>query len=118
MNHRNGRKKLNMKPSHKRSVLRNQVITLIMYGHVVSTKARVQEVRKLAERLVTIAREGKSFNGYRQALSLLPYQESALNRLFEEIAPRYVERNGGYTRVISLGQRISDTATVARLEWV
>jgi large subunit ribosomal protein L17 len=118
MNHRNGRKKLNMKPSHKRSVLRNQVITLINHGHLVSTKARIQEVRKFVERLVTIAREGKSFNAYRRVKSLLPYQEVALRKLFEDIGPRYTERQGGYTRVISLGQRASDTAPIARLEWV
>src|SRR5207248_8313227 len=65
----------------------------------------------LAERLVTIAREGNNFNARRRALSLLPYKEEALIKLFKEIAPRYVQRNGGYTRVIPLGKRISDTAT-------
>lgn len=118
MNHQNGRKKLNMKPSHKRSVLRNQVITLITYGHVVSTKARIQEVRKFAERLVTIARKGNTFNGRRFAKALLPYKEDALKKLFLEIAPKYVTRPGGYTRVIPMGQRVGDTATIARLEWV
>lgn len=118
MNHQIGRKKLNMKPSHKRSVLRNQVITLITYGYVVSTKTRIQEVRKFAERLVTIARKGNTFNSRRHAKSLLPYKDETLKKLFVEIAPKYVSRPGGYTRVIPMGQRVSDTATIARLEWV
>lgn len=118
MNHQIGRKKLNMKPSHKRSVLRNQIITLIMYGHVVTTKARAQEVRRMVERLVTIARRGNTFNERRHVKSLLPYKEDALKKLFLEIAPKYVNRPGGYTRLIPLGQRVSDTARIAKLEWV
>jgi large subunit ribosomal protein L17 len=118
MKHQIGRKKLNMKPSHKRSVLRNQIITLITHGHVVSTKARIQEVRRMTERLVTIAREGNTFAVRRRVQALVPYNDQALTKLFTEIAPKYVSRPGGYTRVISLGQRVSDTAHVARLEWV
>ena len=118
MKHQIGRKKLNMKPSHKRSMLRNQVISLITHGHLVSTKARVQEVRKMTEKLVTLARKGNTFDVRRRAKSVLPYSEAALDKLFKEIAPNYVTRPGGYTRVINLGKRISDTATVARLEWV
>lgn len=118
MMHQNGRKKLNLKPSHKRSLLRNQAITLIMHGHVVSTKARIKETQRFAEKLVTIAREGNNFNARRKALAQLPYKQEALLKLFQEIAPRYVQRPGGYTRVIPLGKRPSDTATIARLEWV
>ena len=118
MNHQNGRKKLNLKPSHRRALLRNQVIHFITYGHLTTTKAHVKEVRRLAEKLVTIACKGSTFNAYRKAQSLLPYKKEALVKLFNEIAPQYVERNGGYTRIIPLGMRISDTATIARLEWV
>jgi large subunit ribosomal protein L17 len=118
MKHQIGRKKLNMKRPHRQAVLRNQIITLITHGHLVSTKARVKEVRKLAEQLVTIARQGNNFNTRRRALMMLPYKKEALDKLFAEIAPKYVERPGGYTRIIPLGQRSSDTATIARLEWV
>ena len=118
MKHQSGRKKLNIKPSHKRSLLRNQVIHLITYGHLVSTKANIKETQKLAEKLVTIARNGNTFNARRRAKSLLPYKEEAILKLFKEIAPQYVDRPGGYTRVIPLGKRMSDTATIARLEWV
>ena len=118
MKHQIGRKKLNVKPSHKRALLRNQVISLIIYGHLVSTKARVKETQRLAEKLVTIARQGNTFNARRRAKQLLPYKEEALIKLFKEIAPKYINRPGGYTRVIPLGKRASDTATIARLEWV
>ncbi|MBT3456017.1 50S ribosomal protein L17 [bacterium] len=118
MNHQKGRKKLNMKPAHRRSLLRNQVIHLISYGHLVTTKARIKEVQKLAEKLVTIARKGNTFNVRRRAKALLPYKDEALVKLFKEIAPRYLERPGGYTRTLPLGRRMSDTAVISRLEWV
>lgn len=118
MRHQNGRTKLNLKPSHRRSLLRNQVIHLVMYGHLVTTKANAKETQRLAEKLVTIARVGNDFNSRRRAQQLLPYKQDALVKLFKEIAPKYVSRPGGYTRVIPMGKRASDTATIARLEWV
>ncbi len=118
MKHQSGRKKLNMGSAHRRAMLRNQVMSLITYGHLVTTKARVREVRSFAEKLVTLAREGNTFNARRRAKALLPYKETVLVKLFTEIAPRYIHRPGGYTRIIPLGKRISDTATMAKLEWV
>jgi len=118
MKHQNGRKKLNRKSPHRRAMLRNQVIHLITYGHLVSTKARVKQVQRLAERAVTIARQGNTFNARRRVHAQFPYKKEAIIKLFQEIAPGYVNRPGGYTRVISLGKRISDTTTIARLEWV
>jgi large subunit ribosomal protein L17 len=118
MKHQIGRKKLNRKPAHRRALLRNQVIHLIKFGVLQSTKARVKEVQKLAERMVTISRGGMHFNTIRRIKSMLPYDEKAVRKLIVEIAPRYQERPGGYTRVIPMGRRISDTAQIARLEWV
>lgn len=118
MKHQNGRKKLNRAPAHRRSLLRNQVMCLIENGHLVTTKVRAQEVRRFAEKLVTLARSGNSFNARRRAKSLLPYKDEVLVKLFTDIAPRYENRPGGYTRIIPLGKRISDTATIAKLEWV
>ncbi|MFA6066171.1 MAG: 50S ribosomal protein L17 [Candidatus Babeliaceae bacterium] len=118
MNHQNGRKKLNLNPAHKRSLMRNQAMILITHGTLTSTKARIKEVRRFAEKLVTLAREGNTFNARRRAKALLPYKEEVLVKLFTEIAPRYVQRPGGYTRIIPLGKRMSDTATMAKLEWV
>jgi large subunit ribosomal protein L17 len=118
MRHQNGRRKLNLKPAHKRSMLRNQMISLITYGHVVSTKTCIKELRRFAEKIVTVAREGNDFNVRRRVNALLPYDAAVARKLVVEIAPRYVERPGGYTRIIPLGRRVSDTADIARLEWV
>jgi len=118
MQHQIDKKKLNLKAPHRRAMLRNQVIMLIEHGHLVTTKARVKEVRRLAEKLVTLARKGNTFNVRRRAKAILPYKDQALVKLFKEIAPKYTDRPGGYTRIIPLGKRVSDTATIARLEWV
>lgn len=118
MMHQCGRKKLNMSGSHRMAVLRNQAIHLIMHGHLTTTKARVKEVQKFVEKVVTIAREGNNFNARRRVAALLPYKDEAILKLFKVIAPIYVQRPGGYTRAINLGVRTSDTARMARLEWV
>ena len=118
MNHQNGRKRLNLKTHHRKSMLRNQVIHLIKFGCLQTTKVRAKEVQRMAEKIITIARIGYDFNTIRRIKSMLPYDDKAVVKLIKEIAPKYVSRPGGYTRVISLGRRISDTAPVARLEWV
>jgi len=118
MRHQNARKKLNLKPSHRRALIRNQAIHVINHGRLRSTKARIREVKRFVERLVTLARVGNTFNARRRVKALMPYSEEAILKLFKEIAPKYVNRPGGYMRVINLGRRTSDTADVAMLEWV
>jgi large subunit ribosomal protein L17 len=118
MIHQNGRKKLNLKTHHRKSLLRNQVIHLVKFGVLTTTKVRAKEVQRLAEKIITIARAGYDFNTIRRIKQLLPYDAAAVTKLIKEIAPRYVSRPGGYTRLISMGARVSDTAPVARLEWV
>lgn len=118
MKHQKHYAKLNMAAPFRRAFLRNQVISLIMNGSLTTTKARAKEVRRIAEKLVTLARKGNTFNNRRQAKTILPYKEEALVKLFTEVAPRYTERPGGYTRIYLLGRRMSDTAEMARLEWV
>jgi large subunit ribosomal protein L17 len=118
MNHQVGRKKLNLKSAHRRALLRNQVIHFIKYGILQTTRAHVKEVQKIAEKIVTIARKGYDFNTIRRVKQELPYDSAAAVKLIKEIAPKYVDRPGGYTKVIPLGRRVSDTAIIARLEWV
>lgn len=117
-NHQNGRQRLNMKGPHRTAVIRNQIIHLITFGSLKSTKTRVKAVQQVAERIVTIARAGADFNTIRRVKAMLPYSDEAVKKLIQEIAPKYVSRPGGYTRIIPLGTRMSDTATIARLEWV
>ena len=118
MRHQIGKKKLNRRAPHRRSMIRNQVIHLINYGCLQTTKPRVKEVQKTVEKLVTIARKGWDFNTIRRIRQELPYSFVAVTKLIKEIAPKYQGRPGGYTRVIPLGKRPSDTATISRLEWV
>jgi large subunit ribosomal protein L17 len=118
MNHQNGRKKLNMKPAHRKAVLRNQIIHFIKFGFLQTTKPRIKEVQRLTEKIVTISRVGNDFNTIRRVKQLLPYDFAAVTKLIKEVAPKYVGRPGGYTRVIPLGRREGDTAPMARLEWV
>ncbi len=117
-NHANGKSKLNMRSDHRKSVLRNQIISFINYGKLITTKARVREVKRLVEKLVTVAREGKTFNVIRKIRKEIPYDLSAVYKLIEDIAPRYVSRPGGYTRCLHLGRRINDTAPISMLAWV
>lgn len=118
MKHQIGKRKLNRRSSHRVALIRNQAIHLINYGCLQTTKARVKAVQQFVEKLVTVARKGKDFNTIRRVKQLIPYDQKAVTKLLEEIAPKYVDRPGGYTRVIPLGMRASDTAKIARLEWV
>lgn len=118
MKHQNGRRKLNLKGPHRTAMLRNQMIHLIKFGFLHTTKPRIKEVQRLIERLVTVARVGYDFNTIRRVKQELPYDSAAVTKFIKEIAPKYVTRPGGYTRVILLGRRQSDTAPIARLEWV
>ena len=91
---------------------------MIKYGCLQTTKPRIKEVQKIAEKMITLSKKGYDFNTIRRVKQALPYSNDAVNKLFKEIAPKYQDRNGGYTRVIPLGRRESDTAPIARLEWV
>ncbi len=118
MKHQIGKKKLNIRAPHRRALLRNQAIHFIKNGVLQTTKARAKEVQKLVEKTVTVARNGYDFNTIRRVRKILPYDFKMVEKLIKEIAPKYVDRPGGYTRMIPMGKRPSDTATIARLEWV
>jgi large subunit ribosomal protein L17 len=118
MKHQNGRKKLNVKQGHRKALMRNQAISFINYGHIQSTTTQIKALRSYIEKIVTLARVGDDFNTIRRIKQELPYDEKAVFKLIQEIAPRYVQRPGGYTRIYNLGRRPSDTAPISRIEWV
>jgi large subunit ribosomal protein L17 len=118
MKHQKGNHKMNMAIGFRRAYLRNQVINLIKFGHLSTTKTKAKQIQRFAEKVVTAARNGADFNTIRRVNQLLPYSKDACKKLIAEIAPKYVERPGGYTRLIPLGRRPSDTAPIARIEWV
>ena len=108
--------KLGRKFEHRNALLANQVCSLIEHSRIKTTLAKAKAVRPLAEKMVTLGKKG-SLHARRTALAVLR-QTGAVKKLFDEVAPRAATRAGGYTRIIKLGQRMSDSAPVAFLEWV
>ena len=116
MRHQNKTVKLGRTAEHRKALLANQVCSLIEHQRIKTTLAKAKAVRPLAEKMVTLGKQG-SLHARRTALAVLR-QKKAVKKLFDDIAPRSAERNGGYTRIIKLGQRKSDSAKVAFIEWV
>ena len=116
MRHQKKTIKLGRTAAHRKALLANQVCSLIAHQRIKTTLAKAKAVRPLAEKMVTFGKNG-SLHARRMALSMLR-QKGAVKKLFDEIAPRSADRNGGYTRIVKLGQRKSDSASMAFIEWV
>ena len=116
MRHQKKTIKLGRKAEHRKALLANQVCSLIEHQRIRTTLAKAKAVRPLAEKMVTLGKKG-SIHARRTAFAVLR-QKDAVKKLFDDIAPRSAERQGGYTRIVKLGQRKSDAAPIAYLEWV
>jgi len=116
MRHQKKTIKLGRTAAHRKALLANQVCSLIAHQRIKTTLAKAKAIRPLAEKMVTFGKNG-SLHARRMALSMLR-QKDAVKKLFDEIAPRSADRNGGYTRIVKLGQRKSDSASMAFIEWV
>src|SRR5881628_2308005 len=116
MRHQKKTIKLGRTAEHRKALLANQVCSLIEHQRIKTTLAKAKAVRPLAERMVTLGKRG-SIHARRTALATLR-RKNAVKKLFDDIAPRSAERNGGYTRIVKLGQRKSDSAPMAFIEWV
>src|SRR3954470_12655562 len=116
MRHQKKTIKLGRTAEHRKALLANQVCSLIEHERIKTTLAKAKAVRPLAERMVTLGKDG-SLHARRTALAVLR-QKTAVKKLFDSIAPRSADRLGGYTRIVKLGPRKSDSAPVAFLEWV
>ncbi len=116
MRHQKKTVKLGRKEGHRKSLLANLAVSLIEHTRIKTTLAKAKAVRPLAEKLVTIGKKG-TLHARRTAKAVLR-QDAAVKTLFAEIAPRAAARKGGYTRIIKLGQRKSDSAPMALIEWV
>ena len=116
MRHQKKTIKLGRTAEHRKALLANQVCSLIEHQRIKTTLAKARAVRPLAERMVTLGKNG-SIHARRTALATLR-QKNAVKKLFDDIAPRSAERNGGYTRIVKLGYRRSDSACMAFIEWV
>ena len=116
MRHQKKTVRLGRKAEHRKALLANQVCNLIEHQRIKTTLAKAKAVRPVAEKMVTLGKNG-SIHARRTAFSTLRHKD-AVKKLFDEIAPRSTERNGGYTRIVRLGQRKSDSASMAFIEWV
>ncbi len=116
MRHQKKTIKLGLTAAHRKALLANQVCSLIEHQRIKTTLAKAKAVRPLAEKMVTLGKKN-SLHARRTALAVLR-QKNAVQKLFADIAPRCAERKGGYTRIVKLGQRKSDSASVAFIEWV
>ncbi|MBR2736495.1 MAG: 50S ribosomal protein L17 [Anaerovoracaceae bacterium] len=111
-----GHRKLGRPTAHRKAMLRNQTTDLLREGRITTTLTRAKETRRMAEKMITLGKRG-DLHARRQALAYI-YDESVVTELFDNIAPRYADRNGGYTRILKLGPRQGDTAEMVFLELV
>ena len=116
MRHKIAGRKLSRSSSHRRALFRNLVTDLLNYEKITTTEAKAKEVRGLAEKMITLGKDGR-LNSRRQALSFI-IDKKVTEKVFTELAPRYAERPGGYTRIIKLEPRLGDGAPMVQLELV
>ena len=110
-------RKLNRESRIRRSILAGLTKDVINHGYVVTTDARAKEARKYIDRMISYAKSG-SLVSRRKALAFLHNDKKVVSKLFDELAKTYETRNGGYTRIIKLKERIGDDALEVRLELV
>jgi large subunit ribosomal protein L17 len=116
MRHRVAGRKLQRTSSHRQAMFRNMAASLIKHEQITTTVAKAKELRPYVEKLVTLAKKGGLSN--RRLAHARIMDEAQERKLFEVIGPRYANRNGGYTRVIKAGIRISDASPIAIIEFV
>ena len=116
MRHGNSNRKLNRTHEHRKAMFANLVCSLIEHEQIQTTLPKAKELKKIIDKYITLGKKG-SLHSRRQAISRLK-QNSAVIKLFETLAPRYKERNGGYTRVLKAGFRYGDAAPLAVIELV
>ena len=111
-----GTRKLGKTSAQRKALLRQQVTDLLANGKMETTFYRAKEVQHVVEKMITLGKKG-NLAAYRKALSFIT-KEDVANKLFKEIAPKYADRNGGYTRVTRTGTRRGDAAEMAVIELV
>ncbi len=117
MAHRIGGRKLSRKTGPRKALFKNLVVAVLRYEQVKTTEARAKEVRGQVERVITLAKDG-SLASRRQIVAALPNEPLVVDKLLNEIAPKYEDRSSGYTRIVRLGTRAGDAAPIVQLELV
>ncbi len=116
MRHKVAGRNLGRSSSHRRALYRNLVTDLLNYEKIATTEAKAKEVRSLAEKMITLGKAG-DINSRRQAMAFIIDNKVAL-KVFDELATRYADRPGGYTRILKLGPRVGDGASMVQLKLV
>ncbi len=118
MRHLNSGRSLSRTASHRKAMLSNMAKSLIKYEIIETTDAKAKELRRITDRLITLGKRG-TLHARRQAIALLN-DSDLVGKLFEDLAKReaITSRQGGYTRLIKIGNRLSDTAPISRVSWV
>ncbi len=116
MRHKIAGRKLGGSSGHRRAMYRNLVTDLLNYGKITTTEAKAKEVRGLAEKMISLGKKG-GLHSRRQAASFISDKQVA-DKVFTDLASRYAERPGGYTRITKLGPRLGDGAAMVQLELV
>jgi len=116
MRHKIAGRKLNRSSGHRRAMYRNLVTDLLDYEKITTTEAKAKEVRGLAEKMISLGKKG-GLHSRRRAVSFI-IDKKVADKVFADLASRYAERPGGYTRITKLGPRLGDGAAMVRLELV
>jgi len=116
MRHRKAGKRLGRNSSHLQAMMRNMVTSLFEHERIVTTTPKAKELRKLADKMITLAKRG-DLHARRQALSVIR-SKKVVDKLFTKLKDEYMGRNGGYTRIIRTGNRSGDAASMAIIELV
>ena len=112
-----GTRKLGKPTDQRLAMLKTQTTDLLLNGKIVTTEARAKEVRKFVDKMITYGKNG-TLVSRRKALAFLHNDKKVVDKIFNELAPRYAERNGGYTRVLKVGNRRGDNAPMCIVELV
>jgi len=118
MRHRRKGRKLGRDASHRKALFSNMAGSLFEHGRIKTTEAKAKELRPIAEKLITLARKDPGDVAAQRQAVAYPRSKDSVHRLFHEVAPRFTERPGGYTRIVKLGPRQGDAAPMAYIELV
>lgn len=116
MRHRLSGRKLNRNTSNRMAMLRNLTTSLLKSEKIITTEARAKEVKRLADKMISMAKEG-SLSSRKRAISFI-YEEEVVDKLFDNLGKRYSDRSGGFVRIVKMGPRLGDGAPQAMLELV
>ena len=117
MRHARAGRKLGRDSAHRKALYANLACALIEHGRIRTTEAKAKAVKPIAERLITLGRRGDDVAAHRQAVAYLRSKD-VVHKLFTEVAPRFADRPGGYSRIVKLGPRPGDSAEMVYLELV